>query len=176
LRSLTAPRRLPPLFGSWSPKGHERASGEGYVNHDQTSDDGGSCCCGHLYERLAAASPGLAIIVCAALFDHGAGIFAVLLSAVLAKWFLIEPTGTLKMVCTEDIAGLFVFVAIGAALLSVLPLGILFGAIHALTPGHGKSVLASDRVLRRRGALASPACSPLRMWAWRSSWRCSPPR
>jgi nickel/cobalt exporter len=24
-----------------------------------------------------------------------------------------------------------------------MPLGILFGAIHALTPGHGKSVLAS---------------------------------
>ena len=28
-------------------------------------------------------------------------------------------------------------------LAAVLPLGILFGAVHALTPGHGKSVLAS---------------------------------
>ena len=30
-----------------------------------------------------------------------------------------------------------------AALAAVLPLGVVFGAIHALTPGHGKSVLAS---------------------------------
>lgn len=30
-----------------------------------------------------------------------------------------------------------------AKLAAVLPLGILFGAIHALTPGHGKSLLAS---------------------------------
>lgn len=30
-----------------------------------------------------------------------------------------------------------------AALAAVLPLGIVFGAIHALTPGHSKSVLAS---------------------------------
>jgi len=29
------------------------------------------------------------------------------------------------------------------ALITVLPLGIVFGAIHALTPGHGKTVLAS---------------------------------
>src|SRR5215217_638877 len=29
------------------------------------------------------------------------------------------------------------------ALAAVLPLGILFGALHALTPGHGKAVLAS---------------------------------
>ncbi len=29
------------------------------------------------------------------------------------------------------------------ALLAVLPLGIVFGAAHALTPGHSKSVLAA---------------------------------
>ena len=29
------------------------------------------------------------------------------------------------------------------SLATVLPLGIVFGAIHALTPGHGKMVLAS---------------------------------
>ena len=28
------------------------------------------------------------------------------------------------------------------ALATVLPLGMLFGGVHALTPGHGKSVLA----------------------------------
>lgn len=30
-----------------------------------------------------------------------------------------------------------------AALVAVLPAGVLFGAVHALTPGHGKSILAS---------------------------------
>ena len=30
-----------------------------------------------------------------------------------------------------------------AALLTILPLGILFGAVHALTPGHSKTLLAS---------------------------------
>src|SRR5215208_7643669 len=30
-----------------------------------------------------------------------------------------------------------------AALAAVLPLGVVFGAVHALTPGHGKTVLAS---------------------------------
>lgn len=29
------------------------------------------------------------------------------------------------------------------ALLAVMPIGILFGAIHALTPGHSKTVLAT---------------------------------
>ena len=35
----------------------------------------------------------LAIIICSALFDHGSGIVAVLLSAALAKWYLIAPIG-----------------------------------------------------------------------------------
>src|ERR671910_1020415 len=39
------------------------------------------------------------------------------------------------------------------ALLAVLPLGIVFGAIHALTPGHGKTVLASYLVASRLAAL-----------------------
>jgi ABC-type nickel/cobalt efflux system permease component RcnA len=40
-----------------------------------------------------------------------------------------------------------------AALLAVLPLGIVFGAIHALTPGHGKTVLASYLVGSRLAVL-----------------------
>jgi ABC-type nickel/cobalt efflux system permease component RcnA len=39
------------------------------------------------------------------------------------------------------------------ALASVLPLGIVFGAIHALTPGHGKSILASYLVGSRLAAV-----------------------
>ena len=42
-------------------------------------------------------------------------------------------------------------------LASVLPLGIVFGAVHALTPGHGKSVLASYVIGSRLGALRSAA-------------------
>ena len=62
----------------------------------------------------------LAIILCSALFDHGAGVFAVLLSAALAKWFLIDPTGTLNLVRSEDIVGLSVFIAIGVMSAAIL--------------------------------------------------------
>jgi ABC-type nickel/cobalt efflux system permease component RcnA len=41
------------------------------------------------------------------------------------------------------------------ALLTVLPLGIVFGAVHALTPGHGKTVLASYLVGSRTHVLKS---------------------
>src|SRR5215211_7077817 len=44
-----------------------------------------------------------------------------------------------------------------AALAAVLPLGIVFGAVHALTPGHGKSVLASYLIGSRLAALQSLA-------------------
>jgi nickel/cobalt transporter (NicO) family protein len=42
-----------------------------------------------------------------------------------------------------------------AALAAVLPLGILFGAVHALTPGHSKTVLASYLLGSRLAALRS---------------------
>jgi nickel/cobalt transporter (NicO) family protein len=42
-------------------------------------------------------------------------------------------------------------------LATVLPLGIVFGAIHALTPGHGKTVLASYLVGSPLGVLRSLA-------------------
>jgi two-component system, sensor histidine kinase PdtaS len=62
----------------------------------------------------------LAVILCAALFDHGCGILSVLLSAVLAKWFLIEPTGTFAMPSMEDLFGLSFFVAIGLITATIL--------------------------------------------------------
>ena len=40
-----------------------------------------------------------------------------------------------------------------AALAAVLPAGVLFGAIHALTPGHGKSILAGYLLGSRLAAL-----------------------
>lgn len=42
-----------------------------------------------------------------------------------------------------------------SVLAAMLPLGIVFGAIHALTPGHGKSVLASYLVGSPLSALRS---------------------
>jgi nickel/cobalt transporter (NicO) family protein len=43
------------------------------------------------------------------------------------------------------------------ALAAVLPLGILFGAVHALTPGHGKTVLASYLVGARLAVMRALA-------------------
>jgi len=43
------------------------------------------------------------------------------------------------------------------ALLGLLPTGVLFGAVHALTPGHGKSVLASYLLGSRLQALRAAA-------------------
>lgn len=44
-----------------------------------------------------------------------------------------------------------------AALAAVLPAGIVFGAAHALTPGHGKSILASYVLGSRLAALRASA-------------------
>lgn len=43
------------------------------------------------------------------------------------------------------------------ALAAVLPAGVLFGAVHALTPGHGKSILASYLLGSRLGAVRASA-------------------
>lgn len=43
------------------------------------------------------------------------------------------------------------------ALVMVLPVGILFGAVHALTPGHGKAILASYLVGSRLATLRATA-------------------
>ena len=41
--------------------------------------------------------------------------------------------------------------------MAVLPAGVLFGAVHALTPGHGKSILATYLVGARLAALRAVA-------------------
>lgn len=43
------------------------------------------------------------------------------------------------------------------ALLGLLPAGVVFGAVHALTPGHGKSVLASYLLGSRLQAMRATA-------------------
>ena len=62
----------------------------------------------------------LEILASAALFNRGSGIFAVLLSAVLAKWFLIPPTGTLNIATTTDVIALSSFIAVGLVSAAVL--------------------------------------------------------
>ena len=46
-----------------------------------------------------------------------------------------------------------------AALLTILPLGIVFGAVHALTPGHSKTLLASYLIGSRLALLRGFAVS-----------------
>jgi len=104
----------------------------------------------------------LAIIFCAALFDHGTSIFAVLLSAGLAKWFLIEPTGTLNVVRTEDVVDLSLFIAIG--LLSGAVLEALHKVAHDLADANELLVASEgERICccrkRRTGSRTSSRCS-----------------
>jgi nickel/cobalt transporter (NicO) family protein len=56
--------------------------------------------------------------------------------------FLIAIQGWIRQSITADLNA-FAATRDWAALALVLPLGITFGAVHALTPGHGKTVLAS---------------------------------
>lgn len=56
--------------------------------------------------------------------------------------FLFEVQKTIYSSLTSDITA-YSSSRDMAALLAVLPLGIVFGAAHALTPGHSKSVLAA---------------------------------
>src|SRR5215210_8206798 len=56
--------------------------------------------------------------------------------------FLIGLQRWINVSITADL-GAFAASRDWAALLAVLPLGVVFGAVHALTPGHGKTVLAT---------------------------------
>src|SRR5215203_3763207 len=56
--------------------------------------------------------------------------------------FLVAIQRSINSVITADLSA-FAATRDWMALLAVLPLGILFGAAHALTPGHGKTVLAT---------------------------------
>jgi K+-sensing histidine kinase KdpD len=95
----------------------------------------------------------LAILLCSALFDQGSGIFAVLLSAGLAKWFLIEPTGTLAVDSTQDIGGLLIFIAIGLVTASILEA--LHKVASDLAVANAQLVAAEREGSRAPGGVAS---------------------
>lgn len=56
--------------------------------------------------------------------------------------FLVDVQSSIYAALTSDITAYSISRDV-AALLAVLPLGIVFGAVHAMTPGHSKSVLAA---------------------------------
>jgi nickel/cobalt transporter (NicO) family protein len=66
--------------------------------------------------------------------------------------FLIAVQGWIRQSIAADLNA-FAVTHDWAALVLILPLGIVFGAVHALTPGHGKTVLASYLVGSRRAVL-----------------------
>ena len=66
--------------------------------------------------------------------------------------FLIAVQGWIRQSITADLNA-FAATRDWAALVLILPFGIMFGAVHALTPGHGKTVLASYLVGSRLAVL-----------------------
>ncbi|WP_245435430.1 ABC transporter permease [Microvirga calopogonii] len=66
--------------------------------------------------------------------------------------FLIAVQGWIRQSISADLNA-FAATRDWAALFLILPLGIAFGAVHALTPGHGKTVLASYLVGSRLAVL-----------------------
>ena len=69
-----------------------------------------------------------------------------------------------RWICASITADLGTFAASRDwfSLLAILPLGIVFGAVHALTPGHGKSVLATYIIGSRMRAEA-PRAPPVEL-------------
>lgn len=56
--------------------------------------------------------------------------------------FLIEVQGSINARISADLSA-FSQTRDWMALVNLLPMGILFGSVHALTPGHSKSILAT---------------------------------
>jgi ABC-type nickel/cobalt efflux system permease component RcnA len=65
---------------------------------------------------------------------------------------LIAVQGTIRQAITADLSA-YAGSRDSLALLAVLPFEILFGAVHAPTPSHGKAVLASYVAESRLAAL-----------------------
>ena len=61
-----------------------------------------------------------AIIISSGVFDRGSGAFAVLLSVILANWFFMSPTGTIRVENTGDLIALSCFMALGLATAAIV--------------------------------------------------------
>ena len=89
----------------------------------------------------------VAILLSAALFDHGTGLFAVVLSALLAAVFLMPRAGEARLGEVRDLIALGLFVAIGTVMAFV---------IEALHRAMARERDAKERLVRseqRRGLL-----------------------
>ena len=64
--------------------------------------------------------------------------------------FLIRVQGDIQGSVTAALSG-FAASRDWTLLAAMLPMGVAFGAIHALTPGHGKTILSSYLVGSRLG-------------------------
>jgi two-component sensor histidine kinase len=60
------------------------------------------------------------ILLASALFDHGAGLFAVVLSALLAAWFYIPPFGEAAVEDPRELVALGLFVGVASAMAFVI--------------------------------------------------------
>src|SRR5829696_1713110 len=70
-----------------------------------------------------------AIIISSGLFDRGSGAFAVLLSVFFANWFLMTPTGTIRVENTGDLIALSCFMALDLATAAIVQ------ALHRVASG-----------------------------------------
>lgn len=87
------------------------------------------------------------ILVAAALFDHGAGLLAVALSAVIAATWLMAPTGQMAVEDPRQLVQIGLFVAIGGAMAFVIE------ALHRAVAGQRAANAGLLRAERRRELL-----------------------
>jgi two-component sensor histidine kinase len=75
-----------------------------------------------------------AIIVVSILFDHGTGIYAVILSTVLAIYFFVDPVGSLSVSRSDDVIAIAIFVITGIA--TAILIEALHRAFHDVLTAH----------------------------------------
>jgi two-component sensor histidine kinase len=77
-----------------------------------------------------------AIILISILFDHGTGIYAVILSSVLAIYFFVNPGGSLRLENPDDTIAMAIFVVSG--LITAALIESLHRAFHDLWAAHSQ--------------------------------------
>ena len=94
-----------------------------------------------------------AIILVSILFDHGAGIYAVVLSALLAIYFFVDPIGSLSVTHPDDVIGIAVFLV--TAITTAILIEALHRAFHDMWEAHSELTLAHDDLARAHNEVAA---------------------
>lgn len=89
----------------------------------------------------------VAILLAAALFDHGCGFLAVILSALLSAWAYLPPVGVMRVAGDGNLLALGLFVAIGAVMALVIEM------LHRALADLSRSNAALQRSERTRSLL-----------------------